>query len=324
MYNSVRSILTTINSVINQTYSFWELIVVDDGSTDNSLDLVKSINDERIIVISQKNAGVSSARNTGVAKARSDLVALLDSDDEWLPEFLNTIIKLVRLFPDCGLYATSYLLQYPDTLTPKPIKLSIKIQENHYCIIKDYFQITIEGNPIFNASSVAVRKKVFEKIGGFPENIKGGEDLLTWAKFALFSDIAYSSIPLAIYHLPAINSRNIRTLPDEDPVGCELLQISEEYKFSPKASYLQKYIAHWYKIRASTYLSKGYRSAGKKYTALAIQYSGLTPKLSLYYAISLIPAPFSASFFRFFLSLMNSLRILNIKIKQVLLYRKSQ
>ncbi len=316
MFNSEETILSAVSSVLNQNYESWELIIIDDGSTDNSLNIVKSIDNHRIFVYSQENSGVSIARNVGVSKARSDLIAFLDSDDEWLPDFLVTIMKLVKLFPECSLYATSYFFKYQDKSDLMPIKVPDNIRLESFQKIINYFQITIQGEPIFYTSCVAVHKEKFESIGGFPKNIKGGEDILTWARFALSSDIAYCAKPLAIYNLPAVQSRAVRTLPNEDPVGDEMLKMLNEYKSSEKSSGLIEYIGHWYKIRASTYLSKGYRLDGKKYTSQAITYSGLTPKLLVYYIIACIPSPFSAIFFRFFLKTIQLLRISKIKFKK--------
>lgn len=83
LYNKEKSITTTINSVLNQTCGDFELIIVNDGSTDTSLEIVQSIKDERIRIINQKNGGVSSARNQGIIEAKFDWIAFLDADDLW-------------------------------------------------------------------------------------------------------------------------------------------------------------------------------------------------------------------------------------------------
>jgi len=83
LYNKERSVKNTIESVLNQTFQDFEVIVVNDGSTDNSLEVVKSFNDERIRIINQKNSGVSSARNRGIKEAKYEWIAFLDADDLW-------------------------------------------------------------------------------------------------------------------------------------------------------------------------------------------------------------------------------------------------
>ena len=89
LYNKQDYITRTINSVLNQTYQNFEIIVVDDGSTDKSLSVVKTIKDKRIKVFSQKNLGVSNARNKGIKQSKGNYIAFLDADDEFLPRYLD-------------------------------------------------------------------------------------------------------------------------------------------------------------------------------------------------------------------------------------------
>lgn len=97
-YNGAQFLSETIESVQMQTYSKWELLIVDDGSSDNSVDIVKKYakNDQRIIQISQENGGSAAARNNGISKANGQYIALLDSDDLWLPDFLDEQIKFMK------------------------------------------------------------------------------------------------------------------------------------------------------------------------------------------------------------------------------------
>lgn len=97
-YNGSRYITETIESVINQTYAKWEMIVIDDGSKDNSADIVReySQKDNRIMLIQQKNAGSAAARNNGICRAEGQYIALLDADDLWEPGFLEKQIKFMK------------------------------------------------------------------------------------------------------------------------------------------------------------------------------------------------------------------------------------
>ena len=111
LYNKAAQVLDTVASVAAQTVSDWELVIVDDGSTDDGPALVRALGDARIRMVSQTNAGVSAARNRGVELARADLVTFLDADDLWFPEFLATVglqpamqfapRKAQRLQPGC-------------------------------------------------------------------------------------------------------------------------------------------------------------------------------------------------------------------------------
>ena len=94
VYNKGNHIQNTINSVLNQTNQDFEIIVVNDGSTDHSLDVIKSINDKRIKLFTLENKGVSHARNFGLTKASSEFIAFLDADDYWLPNHLETFLIL--------------------------------------------------------------------------------------------------------------------------------------------------------------------------------------------------------------------------------------
>lgn len=107
LYNKEDAILKTIDSVLKQTYSDFEVIVVDDGSKDNSLRVVQSIEDPRLRVIHKENGGVSSARNRGIREAKGDYIALLDGDDLWEPTFLEEQIRLIHDFPNAGMWGVN-------------------------------------------------------------------------------------------------------------------------------------------------------------------------------------------------------------------------
>ena len=94
LYNKEREVSTTISSILSQTFKNFELLVVNDGSTDLSVQVVEKITDIRVRIINQENAGVSAARNTGVRLALSELIVFIDADDLWHPDFLATIVAL--------------------------------------------------------------------------------------------------------------------------------------------------------------------------------------------------------------------------------------
>ena len=108
LFNKASHIKDTIESVLAQSYQNFELIIVNDGSTDNGPKIVREIKEPRILVIDQANAGVSAARNRGIDAAKGDLIAFLDADDLWNPDFLSAIMRLYQRFPWAGLYATAY------------------------------------------------------------------------------------------------------------------------------------------------------------------------------------------------------------------------
>lgn len=197
LHNKENQVYRTINSVLSQTYKNFEIIVVDDGSTDNSIDIVNKINDPRIQIIKQSNKGVSAARNKGIKHAKYNHIAFIDADDCWNESFLKSIKNLIVKYPDAGAYATGYKIvnQLNKEIIPRSI---IKFGEKRIGKLNDYFKFAIEF-PIVTASSVVIPKKIFNELGGFLENINRGEDLEMWCRVALNYQIAFDSHINAIY-----------------------------------------------------------------------------------------------------------------------------
>jgi len=114
LFNKEKYITRALSSVLKQTMQDFEIIVVDDGSTDRGAQKVRMMEDHRIKLMQQPNRGVSAARNVGVQEAKTDIVAFLDADDEWTSEFLETILHLRDVYPGAGLYATAYEIVSPN------------------------------------------------------------------------------------------------------------------------------------------------------------------------------------------------------------------
>jgi glycosyltransferase involved in cell wall biosynthesis len=201
LYNKEKYILRTITSVLNQTVSPAEIIVIDDGSTDNSAREVEKIIDNRIHLVRQKNAGEGAARNRGVLEANCDLIAFLDADDEWKPSFLETVTRMYNNFPDCGAYATSY-----EILTSKGEVIHPYLEgippEPWIGLIPNFVKMSQHGSPL-SSSSVVIPKKIFTLLGGFPEKVTQGADRMMWFKLGIRYPIAISSSSQAIYHTEA-------------------------------------------------------------------------------------------------------------------------
>ena len=213
LYNKEQYIARAIDSILNQSVQPTEIIIVNDGSTDNSELVVKQYTDPRIRLITQENAGEGAARNRGVKEAKCDLVAFLDADDEWKPEFLEQIQRLYHNFPDCGGYATSYEIlnpggrfTYPE-LKDIPPAPWIGIYPN---LIRQ-----MQSQLPFCSSSIAVPKNILAETNGFPEGVKLGADRMLWIKIGLRYPIAFSPSHSAIYHFEAEN-RVLNTYPIEN------------------------------------------------------------------------------------------------------------
>ncbi len=189
LYNKEKYIQNTIESALHQTFTDFEIIVVNDGSTDSSLAIVEQIEDSRIKIFSTKNGGVSKARNYGIEKAQSDLIAFLDGDDLWEENHLESLYKLWKKYPNCGLYASGYSKKFDNS---RPIKAVFAGLEDFFGVVEDFFKASII-DCLATSSSVMIQRFVFNKIGGFNQILKRREDTEFWIRIALQFKIAFSS-----------------------------------------------------------------------------------------------------------------------------------
>ena len=197
LYNKELSIGDTIVSVLNQKFKDFELLIINDGSTDKSLDVVKTIKDHRIRIIDQKNQGVSSARNRGVNESLYDFIAFLDGDDIWKNNHLEVLYKMHQEFSDASVFVTSF-----DYSNDRAIFRNKRVKE--VSKVENYFEEAITEN-IITSSNVLVKKNAFKVVGLFNENIKYGEDLDLWYRLAQKFDIIKSTKVTAIYRVDAEN-----------------------------------------------------------------------------------------------------------------------
>ena len=196
LYNKAGDITRCLDSVVAQTLTDFEAIVVDDGSTDGGGAFVEG-RDSRIRLISQNNGGEAAARNTGIRAACSRLIAFLDADDEWMPEFLSAVVALADRYPGAGLFATGFRRYFDDGRV-----LERTLRGNEEClttVTTRYLDHVREGDFV-TCSSTAVRRSVFDHVGFFPEGQAIGADVDQWARIALRHPFAYDSRILAIYH----------------------------------------------------------------------------------------------------------------------------
>lgn len=202
VYNSESSVAETLRSVLAQTYRDLEIIIVDDGSTDKSIDICKQFQDERIRIIHQQNRGLAGARNTGIRQARGEYLAFVDSDDLWLPEKLAKHLEHFERSPEVGVsFSRSSLID--DQGKPLGIYQMPKLTD----ITPEYLFCR---NPISNGSSVVIRRAVLDTIK-FQENLYGevedfyfddsfrqSEDIECWLRIALQTTWKIEGIPEAL------------------------------------------------------------------------------------------------------------------------------
>ena len=199
LYNKEKAIRATLQSVLAQTYLDFEVIVVDDGSKDNSLQVAPSIEDSRLRVIHKVNGGVSSARNRGIKEAKGEYIALLDGDDLWESTFLEEMIKMIEDFPKAGIWGVSIAFIKNQRL----YKWNQGLGEGYRGYVENYFGTS--HNDLFCSSSVVIRKEVFDKVGYFDERISSSEDLDMWYRIILHYPIAFYDKILVYYNQDAEN-----------------------------------------------------------------------------------------------------------------------
>lgn len=197
LHNKAPYVHKALDSVMAQTFTDFELIIVDDGSTDNSASIceayLKSLTRTFAhSLIRQGNSGVAAARNNGVAASSGDLLCFLDADDWWKPTFLMEMNKLIEAYPDAGLYATNYIYYKPGKTH---VALGLKTGYINYA--EAY--LNSAAMPICTIATCMPRR-VFDAVGGFPVGIKLGEDFLLWVKTALHYPVVFSEKPLAYYN----------------------------------------------------------------------------------------------------------------------------
>lgn len=251
LYNKADTVERAVRSVLTQTVQDFELIVVNNGSSDGGESVVAKIDDPRIRLLHQDNQGVSMARNRGVAEAHGEWVAFLDADDEWRPTFLETTDRLRTKYPYVDVCATAYQRCNAAGILSNIHLLNIP-SDNDF-VMNNYFEVAATSDPPFCSISVMVKKSALQSIGGFPEGVHQGEDLLTWARLAANFKIAYCRKPQSIFYTGETSSmgKPKRIPADDDPVGKGLEEI---YQAHPDLKGIRQYIAHWHKMRASIYL----------------------------------------------------------------------
>ncbi len=286
LYNKEQHIGTTINTVLSQSFQDFEIVVVDDGSTDESVQRVKEIDDKRIRIISQENAGVAAARNKGIKEAKGEYIAFLDADDEWKEYYLSIQMKLAETYPQCDVFATNYIFSDDkNKLTNTIIRnLPFAGEEGE---LTNYFQVAACSNPPICSISVMVRTQAIQEIGGFPLGIRSGEDLLTWARLAVRHKIAYSKKVCATYNVPSISphSRPTRVPQQPDIVGDELSKLYNAHK---SITGLKAYVGLWHKMRASIYSRLGMKKHCFMEVVKALRYNPLNVKPIAYFPLAFL------------------------------------
>ncbi len=204
LYNKRAEVGRAISSVLAQAHQDLALLVVDDASSDGSADEVKRFTDPRVRLIRQEHRGAAAARNRGIKEAGTDLIAFLDADDEWRPDFLRTALAIHARHPDAGIWATAYEAVDEKGRCVRQLGFRGIPRTLDGGLLDDFFLSMLKFPPVCS-SNVMSKKSIFAKTGGFPEAEVLAEDWDTWVRVALRYRIAYSPVIGMVYHADASN-----------------------------------------------------------------------------------------------------------------------
>lgn len=196
LYNKAPYLVKAIKSVLNQTCQDFELVVVDDGSSDDSLFVACSVLKNCTIpyqLIHQENAGVSTARNNGVGVSCGEYLCFLDADDWWTPSFLERMNDLIRDYPEAGIYGTNYY--YVKNGRQSVCVTTAETGYINYCRV---YAERLEM-PLWTGA-VCVPRTVFDEFGGFRSHLKLGEDFDLWIRISLKYKVAFLNEPHSFYY----------------------------------------------------------------------------------------------------------------------------
>ncbi len=244
LYNKASTIKRTIDSLLSQTFKDFDVIIVDDGSEDNALEIVNSYKSDRIKLVSEENQGVSSARNKGIELSKTEFITFLDADDEYSKEHLEKLKHLIDNYPNYNVYATSYKI-VTNEKESLPLIQNLKFKESkdvNEGVVESYFEVASKGHCPIHIGSIAVRRQALKNIQ-FPLRVAVGEDLYFIALLMIKNDLVFLNDASYIYNFEETN-RFMGLYEQIDMYFDSLLDRG------CKDKYLKSYVALWHTRRA--------------------------------------------------------------------------
>ncbi len=197
VYNKSETIQSCVNSVLNQEFKDYELLVIDDGSTDDSI--IKLKLPENVILLNKENGGVSSARNYGIINSKGEYICFLDADDYWEPEHLSTLYEMILLYPGEKIFSTSHRIKKPNGQIEWNNVLSA--YDDSIILVDDLFKLWLhkKSKGIICSDTVCIKSEVFDEVGLFEEGVSQGEDTDMWLRIAAYYKVVLSKKWTATY-----------------------------------------------------------------------------------------------------------------------------
>jgi glycosyltransferase involved in cell wall biosynthesis len=247
VYNGKATILETIASVQQQTFSDIEIIVINDGSTDSTLELLKSIQDERLKIFSYENGGLPVARNRGISHATGEFIAFLDADDMWTPDKLELQLAALQQHPEAGVAYSWTYFKYDE-------------EEYSYADESSFFEGDVYAdllvrNFLHNGSNPLIRRQAIESVGFFDPTLKSCEDWEFYLRLAVNWDFVLVRKAQIIYR----QSSSSMTSKVEVMEKSLIIVIERAFQSAPvNLQSLKKQSFSWvYKYAAQQYLKYG-------------------------------------------------------------------
>lgn len=287
LYNKAQSITHTLDSVLAQTYTDYEVVIVNDGSTDGSdkvvEDYVKSAitnHKLQIRLIHQPNGGVCSARNRGIREAKGEYVALLDADDLWDKGYLAEQVKMIHDFPEAAMWGINFAEVTDGNKLVR--KLATGHPDGYRGYVEHYFEIQGRVSDLFCSSSVVIRKEVFDKVGYFDERIKYTEDNDMWWRIIASYPVAFYDRYMAFYQFDAENRALKRkiTLRNDMPFYIDKYVGSQFQQNKVFYQWVNRYSAQWI---ARYYFEDKSQRDDARIAAKKLDYTVLPAKYKLYF-----------------------------------------
>ncbi|MEA3013074.1 MAG: hypothetical protein QOD42_1619 [Sphingomonadales bacterium] len=314
LWNKRHRVAATLASALAQTWRGFELIIVDDGSTDGGMEETARFDDARIRRLRQANAGPGAARNAAIRAARHDWFAFLDADDLWLPDHLEELDRIRRRFPEAGLIGTTILRSDRHGRYRLPARREDRIER------VDFFDSAVRGTWPATTSSAAVPRRTWEALGGFGD-AACGQDIEYWARIALDLPVAVSRRATAVYvagtggicdtvRSPCL-TRELRHWGDICPAMAVLRDRQAESRSPARASSIDRYIDRQFRYSTRHAARLGDLRTLRSLPRLYLRPPPLSDRLLLILAKG--PAPVARAGFAIGLKLKAALRALRRK-----------
>lgn len=247
-YNGERTIRETIKSLQQQTFQDFELIVINDGSTDRTVEVVESINDNRIKVFSYENRGLSTARNCGITRASAEFITFIDADDLWTSDKLELQLAALKKNPEAGVaYSWTSFMNVnergqPISFLPSP----------QYSFSGNVYKQLLMGDFILSGSNVMIRREAIDSAGEFEPTLKSCEDWDYWLRLAArWHFVVVPKYQILYRRTPRAMSSKVEVMKE-----ASLIAMERAYEAAPpELQYLKKYtLTNFHTYCASLYL----------------------------------------------------------------------